>query len=170
MFDKLVDVVVQFIDCFRFFQVIDADEQGILLRNGLMAKVLEPGLHWFWPMIYRVRKDNVATRLYEMVAQSLVTKDGKCVAAGIVVTSKIRNIERSILDVENVDSAIQDACQATLAELVMESSWDTLRTAEFADRLTTECRKLAFKYGMEIIKVRLHELAPLRTFRLIGSN
>lgn len=170
MLDRLIDVVVEFIDRFRFFRVVDANEQAIVLKWGVLERVLDPGRHFYWPFVYRSVVDTVVPRLYEMVSQSLVTADGKPVAAGVVITAKIRDIAKSLLEVENVDSAIQDATQATLAELVMESNWDFLRTPEFADRLTAACRKQAFKYGVEIIRVRLHELAPLRTFRLIGSH
>lgn len=170
-FEKLIDLVVQFLEFFRFCTIVDCYERGVCLRFGKFHKVLEPGLRFLVPFyIDNPIVERVVPRLAELVTQTLVTLDGKNVAAGVIVQFQISDIEKALLEVNEVWEAVQDACQATLAEHVQAESYDALRTESFAKALTTECRIQGERFGIEILSVRLHELALVRTYRLIGSK
>src|SRR5690606_25573139 len=99
-------------------------------------------------------------------AQSLTTADGKNVVVSGVVTACIRNIKTAILEVEGVDDALKDSCIGAIGSLVAMHTWNEIVAEDFADRLTKACRKQAWRYGIEIQRVQLSDLALSRVFRL----
>jgi regulator of protease activity HflC (stomatin/prohibitin superfamily) len=178
MFDKLIDLIVTFGKLLRPWCIITPCFRGVICRCGKEVRqisnddgFLGTGFHWMIPLgIEKVYDMSLATRLAELASQALVTRDGKCIVAGITVTYRVQNVSKAIFSVWNAFSAAQDACQANFAQAVLANDYDVLRTEEFADDLTKKCRKLGFTYGFEIDKVRICELAPARTLRLVGSG
>jgi len=167
-FEKIIDLVVQFLEFWRFCTTIDCYERGVRLRFGKYPKALEPGFHLQWPFfIDRVITENVVPKLHQLPTQSIVTKDDKQIAMGAVICYSIRSIEKAVLEVESVNHAVNDACQTAILDMILASTWDEIRAPEFGDALTAKCRKRAWKYGIEIESVRFCELALVRTYRTI---
>lgn len=170
-FEKLIDLIVQFLEFFRFCTIVDCYERGVLLRFGNFRKALEPGLRWQLPFfIDRIITENVVPKLHQLPTQSVATKDDKQIAMGAVICYSIRSIEKAILEVESVNHAVNDACQTAILDLIVASTWDEIRGPEFGDALTAKCRKRAWKYGIEIESVRFCELALVRTYRTITGT
>jgi regulator of protease activity HflC (stomatin/prohibitin superfamily) len=170
MFDKLIDLFLQFIDLFRFFTVCNEFERGVVLRLGVYQKVLEPGFHLILPFnLDQVIYDNVVPRTTNLGAQGLTTRDGKTITLSAIVTAQIRDIRKATLEVEHVDTALVDSCFATIGDLVVSHDWDSIKTPEFSDAVTKACRRQAFKYGIEILRVQLSDLTPSRALRLFQA-
>lgn len=167
-FEKLIDLIVQFLECFRFGTIIDCYERGVKLRLGRLHATLEPGFHWQFPFyIDRVITENVVVKLHQLPTQSVATKDAQQIAMGAVIAFSIRHIDKAILEVESVNHAVNDAAQTVILDLILSSTWDEVRSPEFGDLMTAQCRKRAWKYGIEIESVRFCELALVRTYRMI---
>lgn len=170
-FEKLIDLMVQFLEFFRVCTVIDTYERGVRLRFGKFVDELDPGLHFQWPFfIDNILNENVVPKLYQLCTQSVATRDDKPLAVGAVVCYSVRSISKALLEVENVNHAVADSCQATLTELILESTWDEVRAPDFSAKVTALCRKRAWKYGIEIESVRFCELAIVRTYRTITGT
>ncbi len=177
-FERIFEWITQFISLFRFFYVITPMKEGVVCRFGSEKRkikndngVLGTGFHFIWPfMIEDVYVLSMSTRLAEMASQTLVTKDGVNVATGIIITYRVRDISKAIFSVWDAFAAAQDACQANFAQAVLRSTFEEIRADAFSVALTETCRKQGFKYGFEIESVRLAELAPCRTYRLIGNG
>lgn len=170
-FEKLIDLIVQFLEFFRFCTIIDCYERGVQLRFGKKLRILEPGLRWQIPFfIDNVLNENVTPKLYQLCTQSIVTGDGVSVAAGAVICYQIRDIEKALLEVDTVAQAVADSCQSTVAEEILAATWDEVRAAGFSDRITATCRKRGFRYGVEIMSVRFCELAPVSNYRTITGT
>lgn len=172
MFDRLIDIALQFIGLFRFVIVIDEFERGVVLRFGKYNKTLEPGLHWLIPFnIDNVLVDNVVPRTVNLGAQGLTTRDGKTVTLSAVITAQIRDVRKAMLEVENVDSALIDSCYAAIGDLVVAHDWESIKTPEFSELVTKACRKQAWRYGIEVLRVQLADLTPSRALRLfVGQS
>jgi regulator of protease activity HflC (stomatin/prohibitin superfamily) len=167
MFDKLIDILLQFVDLFRFFIVIDEFERAVVLRLGKFNRTLEPGLHFLIPFnVDNTIVDNVVPRTVNLGAQGLTTKDGKTITLSAVVTAQIRDIRKATLEVEHVNEALVDSCYATIGDLVVAHDWDDVRKPEFSITLHKACRRQAMKYGIEILRVQLSDLTPSRAIRL----
>jgi len=170
VFDKLLDLVLQFLDLFKPFTVINEFEQGVLLRLGKYKRTLSSGFHWIIPFnVDNVLVDNVVPRTVNLGEQGLTTLDGKSITVSAVVTAQIRDIRRALLEVEHVDEALMDSCYATIGDLIVAHDWDSIRTAEFTETVTKACRKQAFRYGLEVLRVQFADRIPVRAFRLLSS-
>ena len=167
MLDRLIDLLLQWVGFFVPFVVIDQFEQAVVLRFGKYQRDLEPGFHWIWPFqIDRVIADNVVVRTTNLVGQSLTTKDGKTIIAAGVVTSSISNIRKATLEVETVDQALRDSCYGAIGLAVAATDWDDIRSEPFVEVLTKACRKNGWRYGIEIERVQLSDLAPTKAISL----
>jgi regulator of protease activity HflC (stomatin/prohibitin superfamily) len=61
-----------------------------------------PGLHLYWPITTQVEAKAVCRQVLNLASQTLVTKDGKTVAASGVVVYEITDLHRFL--VENFDA------------------------------------------------------------------
>src|SRR6185295_11325301 len=103
MFDRLFDIVFQFLDLFKFWVVLDPFEQGVVLRLGKYQRTVSEGFHFVYPFnVDNVLVDNVVPRTINLGEQGLTTKDGKTITVSAVVTAKISDIRKALLDVEHV--------------------------------------------------------------------
>lgn len=169
--DKLIDLVVQFLEAFRFVTIVDCYQVGVQLRRGVLHRVLQPGIRFLIPCyIDHTIIDLSVPQPRELCAQSLVTKDDRPVSVSIAIMYQIVDPVKALLEVATVASAVDDACQATLAEHVLAEEYADIRTDSFVKALTTACRMRAEINGIYIHSVRIIELSPSRTFRLIGSK
>lgn len=170
MLDWIPDAIENWFDYITPVVVVDEFERGVLLRWGKCKKELDPGLHWKWPLADRALLDNVVPRTINLKAQSLTTKDGKSVVIGAVVTASIRDIQKALLDVETVDNVLEDSCYGQVAALVAATDWEQIRGVEFNETLTAACRKQAFRFGVEITRVQLSDVAISRALRLYQAS
>lgn len=170
-FEKLIDLIVQWIEALKFCCIVDCYEKGVHLRKGGFVRVVDQGLRFHLPFYFdRIITENVVSKLHQLPTQSIATKDDKQIAMGAVICYSIRDIKKAILEVESVNHAVNDACQTTIAELILASTWDEVRAPEFGELLTAKCRKRGWKYGIEIESVRFCELALVRTYRTITGT
>lgn len=167
MLDRLIDLILSSVRLLRFFTVIDEFEEAVVLRFGKFHRKLGPGFHWLIPLnIETMLVDNVVARTTNLPAQSLTTSDGHTVVVSGVVTSRITDIQKAMLEVEGVDDALKDSCIGEIARQISRSTWDELRNPEFSDQLTKSCRRQGFKYGIEILRVQLSDVTKARSLRV----
>jgi regulator of protease activity HflC (stomatin/prohibitin superfamily) len=167
MFDKLWELLAQFLDAFAFMVIIAEYEEAVVLRFGKYNRTLGPGLHVIWPLfVEAVLHDRISPRTYNLDAQSLLTADGKPVVVSAIVTARIQNIRRALLDVESVDDALRDAAVAEIATAVTRSELRQLVEPAFCERLTDAVHKRAVKWGIEVMRCQLSDVAPVRSVRL----
>lgn len=169
--EKLVELLVQWIEALKFCCIVDCYEQGVHLRRGHFLRVVEPGLRFHLPgYVDRIICDNVKPCARPLGLQSLLTKDGKMISINTVVTHYISDIKTALLEVENVSQAILDSCMGEIGRLVMTSTWDEILAEDFANQLSIACRRRAKKYGIHIESVQIMELTPARALRLLQDD
>jgi regulator of protease activity HflC (stomatin/prohibitin superfamily) len=165
--DRLVDVLLSFIELFQCWTVIDQYERGVVLRFGKHVRTLQPGFHPVWPMgIEQVLVDNVVPTTTNLSSQSLTTLDGKHVVLSGVVTWSIRHIEKVVLEVEGADEVLADSCYGYIGVMVAASTWEQVRDPVFVEEVTREIRKRAFAYGIEVHRVAFQDMTLCRSVRL----
>lgn len=171
MLDRIVDFFLNFAKAFQFWVIVYAYEQGVHMRFGKFLRVLQPGLWFCWPFhMDHVLVDNVVTRTVHIGAQSLTTKDGKSVVVSAVITLKINDIYKALLEVESIEHAMMDVCYGSVSRHVDSSTWEQLHSEEAFDGLSKECRRAAKRYGLEVDRVQLADLSVCKTFRMVNSD
>lgn len=170
-FEKLVDLIVLWIEALKFCCIVEHFEEGVHLRKGLFLRVVKPGLRFHLPgYLDRILCENVKPCAKPLGLQSLLTKDGKTVSIQTVITHSINDIKTALLEVENVAQAILDSCAGEIGRLVMTSTWEQIVHEDFPNKLSIACRRRAKKYGIHIEEVQIMELTPARALRLLQDD
>jgi regulator of protease activity HflC (stomatin/prohibitin superfamily) len=170
MLDRLLDFIIQFIELFKFWIVIEPFEQGVQTRLGKFVKVMEPGFHWMLPFHVDVATtEHTVPTTHSLGNESVTTADGKSVGFHAIVTYKVRDIVKAALEVEDVNHAVRDACAGEIGRVLRESTWQEVLSPDILDRLTSVCRRRGFRYGIEILSVQLAGLTLCKTLRLMSN-
>lgn len=170
MFDKLIDILVEAWESIKPWEILRVYERGVRLRGGRYAETLEAGFYWKVPVYDAIMIDNVVTRTLNLSPQALATSDGKTVQVSGVLRFSIRDVKKSLLEVEGVDDATRDISYLVIADLVQRNTYETVRSAEFAETLTKAARKRGWRYGIEVEELGLSDVSPSRTFVLVKPN
>lgn len=171
MFDKLVDFLLNFIGLFKFWTVIRDFEGGIILRLGKFHRMARPGWNWKYPFDVEecfYAHVNMITRI--VGPQSLTTKDDISLIVSVVITEKIEDIKKFLLDCTNGHSIIEDATYGAVATIIHNSTWEELVTSDIARQLEITVRRQAKKYGVEIIQLQLVDFTKSKSLRLMQSH
>lgn len=171
MLDRIIDFLTGVIKNFQCWVLIYQYEKGVLLRFGQFKRVLEPGFHWCLPFhMDHVMVDNVVTRTVHLGAQSLTTNDGKSIVVSAIVTMSITDVKIAMLEVESIEHAMMDACYSAVSIHVDTSTWAQLHGEDAFKSLTAKCKRAGKRYGLEIERVQLADLAICRTYRTVTSD
>ncbi len=172
MFDKLIDLIVQFIKLFQFWAVVPTYQLGVRLRLGKFHAVLEPGAHLMFPFhIDMVYRDNVVVETMRVKPQSLTTKDGIGIVISSVVTFSIADIKVFLLEVEGRNNVVEDSSYGATSDFVMRHTWAELTAyQDIGNELSKVVRVQAKRYGVKIINVQLADFTRCRSLRLINNG
>lgn len=172
MIDRLVEFFISFVDLFRFWIVLEPYEKGVLLRLGAFVRVVEPGFHWIIPLgVDHVIHENVCMRTQSLGDLGTTTKDGKQIGYHGIVTYRISDITKAMLEVEDAQDSVKDSCSGTIGAFLTGCTWEQILTdPETMDRMSAACRKKGWRWGIEIINVQLAGVSSVRTIRLMNSG
>lgn len=170
MFEKLWEILKEFMSICRPCVVLMPYERGVLTRLGIIKYEMEPGFHWCWPFhIDVVHFLNVVAHVEHITNLATITKDGKQVSCEAIVTYRISDIRKALFEVEHLRDAILDTCAGVIGTTLCGQTWEDLWGGAGAEAVTAACRKRGWKYGIEVQSVQLTGLAQARTVRLTGS-
>lgn len=170
MIEKLIEVLTTWAEFFRLMVVVDEFEGGVILRWGQYHRDLHVGRNWMIPgYIEKYYHENVVFKTIDnMVCQSLTTRDGKGVIVSAIVSYKIRNTKRWLLEVEDGESVLSDLAYGTIGDFVRENDWEYIRDTNFKDDVYKELKSEASKkMGVDILGLKFTDLAVADTFRAI---
>jgi regulator of protease activity HflC (stomatin/prohibitin superfamily) len=171
MFDRLVDILLQFLELFKCWAILEPYEGGIQTRLGKFVKVLEPGFYWLLPFgIDRTEREHMVPRTHSLGDQSVTTLDNTQVGFQAVITYKVRDIKVALLEVEDSEHAIKDSCAGTIGTVLAQCTWDEIRqSTDVLEKVTAACRKRGFRFGLEITSVQFATMGLTRTLRLLNK-
>src|SRR5690348_12093750 len=89
-----LQTLVQFLKSLKFLVTVQDWEGAILLRGGRFRYVLEPGVHFKWPLLDRVWDTSLLAGTTDIGPLPLVTKDSLPVTGSAVVTWEVGNVHR----------------------------------------------------------------------------
>ena len=168
MLDRVLQTIVEFIGFFRFCTVLRPYERGVLLRLGRFSREIGPGFLWLIPFhVDEILVDTVVPVSTNLPVQTVTTSDDVQVSISAVVTWRVGNIRKFILESANHAEIVMDASLGTIARGVASVRWQDLSGQEFQQTLVTDIRSKARKWGMKILDVQITDLAKTKTYRLL---
>ena len=148
-------------------------ERGLRFTFGRYSGLMNPGWRLIWPIIQFYRKVDLRVKAVDVPNQEAITKDNISVSVNAVIYYKIREADKSILEVENFYYAISQLAQTTMRNVVGQVDLDGLLSAR--DRVSENIRTIIDKasdpWGIEVINVELKDITlPEEMKRVIGKQ
>lgn len=170
MFDKLIDLIINWFNYLTPAVIIPNYEQAVLLRNGHFKKVLNPGFHVKLPIFDEVITQHVVVTTLSLAPQSLYTKDKQNIVVKGVIKYRIADVQTFLLEVFDAQDALSDMTQSIIKNIIISSSLEQCIDPELDNILTKKVRMEAKKWGVDIQQVTLTDIAPIRSFRIINDT
>jgi len=98
----------------------------VIFRLGRLAGIKGPGLVFIIPIIDRVVKLDLRTRVIDVPKQRIITNDNVTVDVDAVVYFRITDPQKAIVEVQRYDIATSMLAQTTLRDIVGQKNLDEL--------------------------------------------
>lgn len=170
MFDKIVEIISHW-----FFEIIPmlivpSYEEGVLLRFGKYKKNVSSGLVFKIPIVDQVITHHIVMTTMTLPAQSLYTQDKQNIVVKGVVKYKIADVKTFLLEVYDANDVISDMTQSIIKNVIMSKSMNECTIQDIDNMLTKKVRVEVRKWGVDVQQVTLTDLAPIKSYRIIGDN
>jgi len=167
---KIFDTLLQAVNLFRFWVVLDAFERGIILRLGEFHKEVGPGFHFRRPFrIDELLWLNVRKKTGDSWEMTLTTKDQKVVTLSFDTVVRVVDAKKSLLNVDEWLNVTHTISKIMLSQLVAAANYKDVMDSDFSSTVQN-CINLAVNtFGVEITDYGLTEKAKSPAFRLFNG-
>ena len=145
--------------------IVKQYERGVVFRLGKLRNVRDPGMRFMVPLVDHLMKVSLRTVTMPIPSQQIITQDN--VSIGVAAVAYYRRVDpvRSIIEIENVESAVGQFAQTTVRNMVGRSSLDQVLS-------NTEALNEAIKRVLDVTTERwgvLVQLVELKDIELPQS-
>jgi regulator of protease activity HflC (stomatin/prohibitin superfamily) len=167
MFDRLIDLVVEFIELFQVIVFIDHYEKGVVLRRGKFHRVVDPGWRWIQPAGQdEVLVANVKPEPMYLDVQSLHTADDYACNIQVGIIWRIVDIKTFLLENEDTEDIVGMLCSGVVTRSIHKNKWTALREDRYPDSLAAPMNRKVRKRGAEIDEVVVQDFAAGHASRI----
>jgi len=154
-------IVVAIIIIITGARIITQYERGVVFRLGkVRPTVKEPGFRVIIPIVDQMRKVSLRIVTLPVESQQIITKDNVSISVSAVAYYQVVDPIKSIVEIENVVSAIYQIAQTTVRNIVGQSSLDEVlsETAAINDKIRTILEGATAKWGVDVSTVELKDI------------
>jgi regulator of protease activity HflC (stomatin/prohibitin superfamily) len=135
-------------------------QRGVVFRFGRVRNVRAPGLRFMIPLVDRMQKVTLRTITKPIQSQQIITKDN--VSIGVAAVAYYRRVDpvKSIVEIENVESAIDQIAQTTVRNVVGRSSLDQVlsETESLNEAIKNILDLTSERWGVLVVMVELKDI------------
>jgi len=122
-------------------RVLKEWERGVILRLGrFTGKSKGPGLVLLIPLVDQLNKINIQDVVFDVPPQDVITKDNVSVKVNAVITYRVVDPEKAIINVVNYSYAVSQHSQTTLRSVLGGAELDDLLSER--DKLNQHIQEL----------------------------
>jgi regulator of protease activity HflC (stomatin/prohibitin superfamily) len=171
MIDKLIDVILQFADDLKCWQVVDYYERGMRLRFGKKyGEALEPGIHWKIPFVDNVLSILIKPTTMRLPEQTVTTLDGFSVVVKSIIKYSVSDPVTLMLEVNDPIDAVADMTQGIIRNTIIDTEYNYCNNVEFNKAITTKVRAEAKKWGVAVDVVTITDFGKMMSIRLLNTS
>ena len=156
----VIVVVIAIVLFFMSVKIVKQYERGVVLRFGRLHSVREPGIRFIIPIVDVMTKVSLRIITVPIQSQGIITQDNVSVGVSAVAYYRIVDPVKSVIAIENVQSAIDQIAQTTLRKVVGQHHLDeTLaETAKLNVNIREILEVITFDWGVEVTLVELKDI------------
>ena len=156
----VVVVVLALIGLAMAVRIIKQYEQGVLLRFGRVQGPRAPGFRLIIPFADVLRRVSLRIVTMPIQSQGIITRNNVSVDVSAVAYYRVTNAVKSVVAIEDVNSAIDQIAQTTLRKVVGQHTLD--QTLSETDKINLDIRKIldvaTVAWGVEVTLVELKDI------------
>jgi regulator of protease activity HflC (stomatin/prohibitin superfamily) len=145
----------------------------VIFRLGRLLGIKGPGLVFIVPIIDKIIKLDLRTRVIDVPKQRVITKDNVTVDVDAVVYFRITDPEKAIVEVQRYEVATSLLAQTTLRDVLGQRSLDELlsKREELNKSLQTLIDQGTDPWGIKVSAVTIRDVAlPEEMLRAIAKQ
>lgn len=154
-------IVVIFIFLIGSARIIKQYERGVVFRLGkIRTGVKQPGLCFIIPFVDNLRKVNLRIITLPVDSQKVITKDNVSIDVAAVAYYKVGDAVKSVVEIENVQSAIYQIAQTTVRNIIGQNLLDDVlsQTVKINESIKAILDKTTEKWGAVVNLVELKDI------------
>jgi regulator of protease activity HflC (stomatin/prohibitin superfamily) len=140
--------------------VVRQYQRGVVFRLGRLRGVREPGIRFMIPLADKMMKVTLRTVTMPIPSQQVITQDN--VSIGVAAVTYFRRVDpvKSIIEIEDVSSAIGQIAQTTVRNVVGRSQLDQVLTdtETLNQRIKEILDALTQQWGIYVLLVELKDI------------
>ena len=140
--------------------IVKEYERGVVFRVGKLRNTRNPGLRFMIPFVDNMTKVSLRTITRPIESQQVITKDNVSINVAAVAYYHRVDPEKSIIEVENVDSAIYQIAQTTVRNVVGSSILDQVlsHTEQLNESIKRILEATSERWGVVVQIVELKDI------------
>ncbi|MFC9557975.1 SPFH domain-containing protein [Rhodococcus sp. NPDC056960] len=148
-------------------RVVKQYEKGVHFRLGKIIGVREPGLRLIIPVLDRLTMVSMRIVTMPIQSQGIITRDNVSVDIAAVAYFRVVDARKSVVVIENVDTAINQIAQTTLRNVVGQHSLDEVlaETSEVNAAIRQILDTTTLEWGVEVTLVELKDIQLPETMK-----
>lgn len=141
-------------------RIVQQYQKGVVFRLGKIVGVKGPGLNWIVPFIDRLQKVDFRTVTLPIPPQKIITRDNVSVDVSAVAYYRILDATKSLVEIENVTSAIHQIAQTSVRNIVGKFQLDEILSER--EQINIEIQKVldqhTTSWGVVVSVVELKDI------------
>jgi regulator of protease activity HflC (stomatin/prohibitin superfamily) len=141
-------------------RIVKQYELGVLFRLGRVLGTRSPGMRLIIPVVDNLRRVSLRIVTMPIQSQGIITRDNVSVDVSAVAYFRVVDAVKSVVAIENVNSAIDQIAQTTLRKVVGQHTLD--ETLSETDRINLDIREILDRttadWGVEVTLVELKDI------------
>jgi len=157
----VVLVIILVIILSSSIKIIKQYERGVIFRLGKLRKeIREPGICFIIPIVDNLRKIGMRTVTLPVDSQKVITKDNVSIDVAAVAYYQVVDAAKSVVDIQDVLSAIYQIAQTTVRNIVGQNVLDDVlsQTVKINDAIKAILDKTTEKWGVYVSMVELKDI------------
>src|SRR5579883_1561394 len=149
-------------------KLINQGNEALVERLGQYHRKLSPGLNFIVPLLDQiVMEDTTREQVLDIKPQNAITRDNIYLEVDGVVYWKIKDMEKSFYQIDDLQQALTNLTATTLREIVARNSLEETNAAraEMNRALLDELNQTTITWGVEIIRVDIQSITPPESVR-----
>ncbi len=135
-------------------------KRALKFRFGKFIEVLQPGFRWIIPIVETVQFVDIRVITINILSQEVMTEDNVPCRIDGVLFFKIKDAEKSVLEVEDYNFAITLLAQAALRDVCGKAELDTIlsKREEMGRSIKEMVETETSQWGIAIIDVKIKDI------------
>jgi regulator of protease activity HflC (stomatin/prohibitin superfamily) len=149
-------------------KIINEGNAALVERLGRKHRTLTPGLNFVVPLVDQVvMEDTTREQFIDIKPQNVITKDNIYLEVDAVLFWKIKNIEKSFYEIEDLQGSLTQLATTTLREIIAQNTVEetNVSRAEMDKAILDQLNSTTMDWGVEIIRLDMQRITPPESVR-----